>query len=212
MQNKYLSALRTSYANFGFSKEALDRVALQRVKTIANESEIDADVASHDTLLLLMKEMQGATDALRTSNAKIQKELDDFKKPQNEPAPVENPLAGEMAELKAMLVGMQTKLAESEKKARNEAIVSEVHAKMKALGCTNDFIRTATLQNLELTDTDTPDAIAEKYKSVYDKNCRDAFGEGYIPPKGNNASGKDEVNYESMIAGLMASGAIPNNN
>ena len=80
MQNKYLSALRTSYANFGFSKEALDRVASQRVKTIANESEIDADVASHDTLLLLMKEMQGATDSLRTTNAKIQKELDDLKK------------------------------------------------------------------------------------------------------------------------------------
>ena len=212
MQNKYLSALRTSYANFGFSKEALDRVASQRVKTIANESEIDADVASHDTLLLLMKEMQGATDALRTNNAKIQKELDDFKKPQNEPAPVENPLAGEMAELKAMLVGMQTKLAESEKKARNEAIVSEVHAKMKSLGCTNDFIRTATLQGLEVSESDTPDSIAEKYKSVYDQNCRSAFGEGYIPPKGNNAGGKDEVNYESMVAGLMASGAIPNNN
>ena len=174
MQNKYLSALRTSYANFGFSKEALDRVALQRVKTIANESEIDADVASHDTLLLLMKEMQGATDALRTNNAKIQKELDDFKKPQTEPAPVENPLAGEMAELKAMLVGMQTKLAESEKKARNEAIVSEVHAKMKSLGCTNDFIRTATLQGLEVSESDTPDSIAEKYKSVYDQNCRSA--------------------------------------
>jgi hypothetical protein len=159
-----------------------------------------------------MKEMQGATDALRTNNAKIQKELDDFKKPQNEPAPVENPLVGEMAELKAMLVGMQTKLAESEKKARNEAIVSEVHAKMKSLGCTNDFIRTATLQGLEVSESDTPDSIAEKYKSVYDQNCRSAFGEGYIPPKGNNAGGKDEVNYESMIAGLMASGAIPNNN
>ena len=211
MQNKYLSALRTSYANFGFSKEALDRVALQRVKTIANEDEIDADVASHDTLLLLMKEMQGATDALRTSNAKIQKELDDFKKPQVT-APVENPFAAEMAEMKELLMGMQTKMAESEKKARNEAIVSEVHAKMKALGCTNDFIRTATLQNLVLTETDTPDTIAEKYKSVYDQNCRDAFGEGYIPPKGNNTGGKDEVNYESMVAGLMASGAIPNNN
>ena len=31
---------------FGLSKEALDRVALQRVKTIANEDEIDADIAT----------------------------------------------------------------------------------------------------------------------------------------------------------------------
>ena len=72
MQNKYLSALRTKYASFGLSKEALDRVALQRVKTIANEDEIDADIASTDTAMLVMKEMQRATDTLRTDNAKYQ--------------------------------------------------------------------------------------------------------------------------------------------
>lgn len=212
MQNKYLSALKTKYASFGLSKEALDRVALQRVKTIANEEEIDADIASLDTVFLVMKEMQGATDALRANNAKMQKQLDDSKKPQDEPAPAENPFAAEMAEMKALLVGMQTKIAESEKKTRNESIMKEVHAKMRAMGCTNDFVREATLKGLELADADTADSIAEKYKSVYDENCRAAFGEGYIPPKGNNAGGKDEVDYASMVAGLKASGAIPNNN
>ena len=212
MQNKYLSALRTTYANFGFSKEALDRVASQRVKTIANEEEIDADIASRDTFLLLMKEMQGATDSLRASNAKIQKELDDFKKPQTDPAPVENPFAAEMAQMREMLVGMQSKLAESEKKARNEATIKEVHARMKSMGCTNDFIREATLAGLELNESDTPEALAQQYKSIYDTNCKKTFGEGYVPPKGNNAGGKDEVDYSSMVAGLMASGAIPNNN
>jgi hypothetical protein len=153
--------------------------------------------------------MQGATDALRSNNAKIQKELDDFKKPQNQQDPENNPFATELAEMKSLLVGMQTKIAESEKKARYEAIVKDAHAKMKALGCTNDFIREATLRGLELTDADTADSIAERFKSVYDENCKQAFGEGYIPPKGNNAGGKDEVNYDAMVAGLMASGAIP---
>ena len=212
MQNKYLSALKTKYASFGLSKEALDRVALQRVKTIANEDEIDADIASPDTVFLVMKEMQGATDALRANNAKIQKQLDDFKNPQNDPAPVENPFANELAEMKSLLVGMQTKIAESEKKARYETIVKDAHTKMKSMGCTNDFIREATLRGLELNDADTADSIAEKYKPVYDENCRQAFGEGYIPPKGNNQGGKDEVDYDAMVAGLMASGAIPNNN
>ena len=211
MQNKYLSALRTTYANFGFSKEALDRVASQRVKTIANEDEIDADIASRDTFLLLMKEMQGSADSLRASNARIQKELDDFRKPQ-ETVPAENPFAAEMAQMKEMLAGMQNKLAESEKKARKEATIKEVHAKMKSMGCTNDFIREATLAGLELNDNDTPDALAQQFKSVYDDNCRKTFGEGYIPPKGNNAGGRDEVDFSSMVAGLMASGAIPKEN
>ena len=211
MQVKYLSALKTKYASFGLSKEALDRVASQRVKTIANEEEIDTDIASRETFLLLMKEMQGATDSLRASNAKIQKELDDFKKPQ-EQAPAENPFAAEMAQMKEMLVGMQSKLAESEKKARNEAVIKEVHTRMKALGCTNDFIREATLSGLVLNETDTPEALAQQFKSIYDTNCKKTFGEGSVPPKGNNTGGKDEVDYSSMVAGLMASGAIPNNN
>ena len=212
MQNKYLSALRTKYASFGLSKEALDRVALQRVKTITTEDEIEGDIASHETAILVMKEIQGSADALRTRNAQIQKELEDLKKPQGKPAPEENPFAAEMAQMKELLLGMQSKMAESEKKARNEAVIKDVHEKMKKMGCTNDFIRKSTLSGLEVADGDTAESIAEKFKSVYDENCRQAFGEGYVPPKGNNAGGKEEVDYASMVSGLIQSGAIPNKN
>jgi hypothetical protein len=198
------------------SKEALDRVALQRVKTIANEDEIDADIASTDTMLLVMKEMQGSTDAIRAKAAQTQKELDTLKgSKQNqttepEPSPADNPLAKEFAEMKALLEGVTAEIAENKKKARTEAIMTEVHAKMKTLGCTNDYIRKTTLQGIEISDSDTADSIAEKYKSVYDENCKAAFGNGYVPPKGNNQGGKDEIDYSAMIEGLMASGAIPN--
>lgn len=211
MQNKYLSALKTSYASYGFSKEALDRVASQRVKTIAAEEEIDADIASRDTFLLLMKEMQGATDSLRAHNTKIQKELDDFKaNPSNKPA--EGNASSEMAELRELLKGMQTKMEESEKKSRNEAIMKDAHAKMKAMGCTNDFIREATLKGLELTDADTADSIAEKYKSVYDENFKRAFGGGYTPPKGNQHTGGEDVDYDAMNKFLTESGFLPQEN
>ena len=82
MQTKYLSALKTKYASFGLSKEALDRVASQRVKTIANEDEIDADIASTDTLMLIMKEMQSSADSQRNRAAQLQKDLEDLKKNQ----------------------------------------------------------------------------------------------------------------------------------
>ena len=217
MQNKYLSALKTKYASFGLSKEALDRVASQRVKTIANEDEIDTDIANTDTMLLVMKEMQGSTDAIRAKAAQTQKELDTLKgSKQNQTTEpetqAENPLAKEFAEMKALLAGVTAEIAENKKKARTEAIMTEVHAKMKSLGCTNDYIRKTTLQGIEIADSDTADSIAEKYKSVYDENCKAAFGNGYVPPKGNNQGGKDEVNYDAMVAALRASGAIPNEN
>jgi hypothetical protein len=104
---------------------------------------------------------------------------------------------------------MQGKLAETEKKARTETILKDVHAKMKGMGCTNDYIRETTLQGIELADNDTADSIATRYKSVYDENFKKAFGDGYVPPKGDSSGGRGELDFSAMVAGLKASGAIP---
>lgn len=215
MQVKYLSALKTKYASFGLSKEALDRVASQRVKTIANESEIDTDVASSEVLLLIMKEMQGATDALRSNNAKIQKELDDLKnnKPTNSPSgeqELDNEIAKQLQNLTNLVTTMQTERADEKKKIQAEAIISQVHEKMKSKGCTNDFIRNITLKGIEVTESDTADSLAEKYKSVYDQNCKDAYGEGYAPPMGmqNANNGFKSGDFASEVERLKASGKI----
>ena len=210
MQVKYLSALKTKYASFGLSKEALDRVASQRVKTIANEDEIDADIASNDTAMLVMKEMQRATDTLRTDNAKYQKELADLKNdPGNKPDQSDdpNPLADAMAEMREFMKTMKDEYAESKRKARTESLIAEAHKVMEKNGCTNAFIRNITLKGVEVGEADTAESIAEKCKTIYDQNCKDAFGEGYIPPKGNG-SGQDKVDYASMVEALKESGDL----
>lgn len=211
MQNKYLSALKTKYASFGLSKEALDRVALQRVKTIANEDEIDADIASTDTTMLVMKEMQRAADTLRTDNAKFQKELSDLKNDSgNKPDKTDDdPYASTLAEMKALMQSMKDEVAESKRKARSESIINDAHKLMEKNGCTNAFIRNITLKGVEVGEADTAESIAEKCKSIYDQNCKDAFGDGYVPPKGKPSGTGDEVDYESMVKGLQDSGALP---
>ncbi len=210
MQAKYLAALKTRYASFGLSKEALDRVASQRIKTIANESEIEEDLAKAETLLLLMKEQQGATDALRTNATNLQKQLDDLKKPENNPAPqvAENPYKEQFEQMQRMHKEMMDKFAENERRTRTEAVMASVHAKMKSMGCTNEYIRTTTLANITIGENDTADSLAEKYKSVYDANCKTAFGDGYVPPKGG-AAGGDNIDFSAMVAGLQASGDLP---
>lgn len=214
MQNKYLSALRTKYASFGLSKEALDRVALQRVKTIANEDEIDADIASSDTLMLIMKEMQGSADAQRNRAAQIQKELDDLKKnqPNNQTTQTqqepESELAKQLQTLTNLMTEMQTERAAEKKKIQAEAIISQVHEKMKSKGCTNDFIRNMTLKGIEVAESDTADSLAEKYKSIYDQNCKDAYGEGYVPPKGNG-NGGGETDQAEVTKILQSRGLLP---
>ena len=212
MQNKYLSALRTKYASFGLSKEALDRVALQRVKTIANEDEIDADIANSDTLMLIMKEMQGSADSQRNRVVQIQKELEDLKKTQTpnqtNPQPIDdNPLAAELKAIKEMFAGMKAEMDAEKKKAQKDAVIARAHDVMKQNGCTNDFIRNMTLKGIEVGENDTADSIAEKYKSIYDQNCKEAYGDGYVPPKGNSGgSGENDKDAETAIlkrAGLL---------
>ena len=216
MQNKYLSALKTKYASFGLSKEALDRVALQRVKTIANEDEIDSDIANTETLMLIMKEMQSSADTQRNRATQLQKDLDDLKKnqPNNQTTQnqqeQESELAKQLQALTNLVNTMQTERAAEKKKIQTDAIISQVHEKMKSKGCTNDFIRGITLKGIEVGENDTADSLAEKYKSVYDQNCKDAYGDGYVPPMGmqNNGSGFKSGDFASEVERLKASGKI----
>lgn len=214
MHKTYVSALGTKYADFGFSKEVFDRVALQRLKTIEKAEEIESDVASPDVLLLLMKEMQGSNDVLRTKVTQTQKELDALKTTQTtDPTPSQNdnPYAKEISDLKDMMAAMMGKFAENEKKSRTEATLAKVHDLMKQKGCTNDFIRKTTLIGIEVGENDTAESLAEKYKSIYDENCKSAFGEGYTPPTGGN-NGGGEMDHAEITRMLQERGLLPKSN
>lgn len=212
MQNKYLSALKTKYASFGLSKEALDRVALQRVKTIANEDEIDADIANSETLMLIMKEMQSSADSQRNRAAQLQKDLDDLKKQQPNPAPNPNPQESDTSKqlqaLMEMVTGMKAERDAEKKQAQNEAVIAQVHEIMKKNGCSNDFIRKATLRGIEVGENDTAESLAEKYKSIYDQNFKEAYGDGYVPPRGNGSGGNGENDTEAETAILKRAGLL----
>lgn len=99
-----------------------------------------------------------------------------------------------------MMVGMNAEMDASKKKAHTDAVIAQVHEVMKSKGCTNKFIRDYTLKGIEVGDSDTADSIAEKCKPIYDQNCKEAFGEGFVPPKGGSY-GRTEANdaYETKI-------------
>ena len=205
-------ALNTKYASFGLSKEALDRVASQRVKTIANEDEIDADIANPDTLMLIMKEMQSSADSQRNRATQLQKDLEDLKKNQpnnqQQTQEPESELAKQLQTLTNLVTTMQAERAAEKKQAQTDAVLAQVHEKMKAKGCTNDFIRNMTLKGIEVGENDTVDTLAEKYKSIYDQNCKDAYGDGYVPPRGNGNGGNGENDKDAETAILKRAGLL----
>lgn len=212
MQNKYLSALKTKYASFGLSKEALDRVALQRVKTIANEDEIDSDIANTETLMLIMKEMQSSADTQRNRATQLQKDLDDLKKnqpnDQTQEQEQESELAKQLQTLTNLVTTMQNERAAEKKKAQTETILTQVREKMKANGCTDGLILKLTLKGIKVEDTDTVDSLFEKYKPIYDQTLKEERGNGYIPPRGNGGANA-EADNDAETEILQRRGLLP---
>jgi hypothetical protein len=163
--------------------------------------------------MLIMKEMQGSADAQRNRAVQIQKELDDLKQKQQPDGQKpsgqnQSEFAEQMKTMMEMMAGMKAEMDASKKKARTDAVIAQVHEVMKSKGCTNKFIRDYTLKGIEVGDSDTADSIAEKCKPIYDQNCKEAFGEGFVPPKGGSY-GRTEANdaYETKI--LQDRGLLP---
>jgi hypothetical protein len=185
---------------------------LQRVKTIANEDEIDADIANTETLMLIMKEMQSSADSQRNRATQLQKDLEDLKKNQpnnqQQTQEPESELAKQLQTLTNLVTTMQAERAAEKKQAQTDAVLAQVHEKMKANGCTNDFIRNMTLKGIEVGENDTVDTLAEKYKSIYDQNCKDAYGDGYVPPRGNGNGGNGENDKDAETAILKRAGLL----
>lgn len=79
MKEKFLAVLKAEWSRLGLKKDALDRVASQRIKTIEKEEDIEAAVKDADTMSLLMTELQRSADAERDSRAQLQKDFDSYK-------------------------------------------------------------------------------------------------------------------------------------
>jgi len=207
MKDRILSALRTKYASFGLSREALDRVASQKVKTITSDEEIEDGISDVETMTLVAKELQGSADSLRTRNTQLQRELEDLKK--EDPDVHAGGSAEKFAEIEKKQNEILEKFAEREKADKRAEVMEELHRKLKAMGCGNDFIRKTTLAGIEIADGDTADSLAERLKPVYDANCKEAYGDGYRPLMGNGGGSDEGPDFSAMVEALRKDGSLP---
>lgn len=209
MKTKIANALKTRYANLGLGDKAFNGVASFLEKTVTEESGIEAAISA-DNVKGLLQAIQGETDVLRTAKSTAEAELAKLKSVPPTPKVETDETAKFLDELKRKQQELETKYAESEKKAQKAQMVARVHELMKQNGSTNDFIRNITLKDIEIGDNDTAEALAEKYKSVYDDNFKSAYGDGQIPPKGQHRSeGYKKGDFKAQTERLKADGLLP---
>lgn len=212
MRKKIAEALRNRYANLGLTEKAFDGVAGMLEKTVTEESQIQAAIEA-DEVSALLKSIQGEADALRTARTQAQKELEEYKKSHPETKKTDEGSGGGdgNAELLERLKSIQDRLDERDRREKSERTLSEVDRLMKEKGATNDFIRSVTLRDMKIGEGDTAEALAEKYKADYDRNFREAFGNGPVPPAGGGGAGSafKSGDYAPFVESLRKEGLIP---
>lgn len=213
MKEKIVKALRNEYVNLGLSEKALSGVAVFIEKTGIKEEDIATRVKGDDVKALLIS-IQGESDSLRNNNARLTKENEDLKSKMN------NKLADdelEDSETTKMLKQLQEEIksinersiAEAKKRADSE-IFTKVNEILKTKGCINDFVRKITLSGFTVSDGDTAETLADKYKELYDTNFKEAYGEGCIPPSGFRSSAEfKQGDFNSEIERLRTAGYLP---
>lgn len=212
MKDKIIAALKTTYANLGLSDKAFDGVASMIEKTIEKEEDIAAAIATPE-VSALVKAIQGESDALRTKNAQMSKELESLKKQVAEPGDGDDDKNAQLlARIEAMesaLKAKEDKLKAKEDKLKLETRLSAIREKLKEGGSENDNILGLVMKDASLTDDETDDAAVERLKGVYDTTYKQFYGDGAVPPTGIKTGNKNEHPDQSLIDALRKSGKLP---
>ena len=198
MKEKIKNALKTEYAKMGLGEKAFDGVASFLAKTITKDEDIDGVIKGEDTANLL-KAFQGESDSLRTRNAQLAKDLEDYKKShpdtdpskggKTEPDPNAEPeWAKKLREQNEAILKRQAD--EDAAKVLRETRDS-IERKLKEGGCANAGILGLTLKGFSLKEKETEEDAVKRLTEEYNANVKAAFGEGVVPPAGGGSAAPD---------------------
>ena len=217
MREKIKNALKTEYAKLGLGDKAFDGVASFLAKTITKEEEIDGVIKQEDTANLL-KAFQGESDSLRTRNAQLAKDLEDYKKshPDTDPSkggktePDKNAEPEWAKKLREQNEALAARLDKQDKDRKDASTLASVRTSLEKAGCKNKGILDLTLKGFTLGENETEDDAVKRLTADYNASMKDTFGEGVVPPAGGGDSQPDkDAIRERNIAHLRSRGLLP---
>lgn len=224
MKAKIANALRTKYQRFGLSNEAVDRIASALEKTVTAESDIEGAIAEARTVELIANELQKSADAERRVRSDLQKSFDEYKeKHPHIDDPKEPPKGGIDDELKAMFLEMRKqndelkrRLDEGDAKAKESAMREAVRMGLEGSSRNNKAIIEVLMDTFKFGDSDTAEALVERYKGAYDEKYKAFYGDGIMPPASglfqHPVGGDDKDEFKGAVDRLRAKGVLPAQN
>lgn len=215
MREKIKDALRTEYANTGFSEAVLDGVAALLEKTISGEDGI-ADAVKSEGAKAVFTARQSELDRLRTEKSALQKELEGFKaKPKDgtekeqekdkgaEVSPDLKEALKAVADLTARLDGM-------ERKRQSERTLAEAKKILADGGASNAAVLDLVMKDASLSDGEDSAKAAERLRKEYDETYRRFYGDGPRPGFGKGSQGSSKGSDDKAFAEYLRSrGKLP---
>ena len=219
MKTKIKEALKTKYANLGLGDKSFDGVTALLAKTVTQESDIATAIEGDDVRALLTA-IQGEGDKARNEKSTLQQQLDAYKlaHPEAPPAPAPPPppppaeLGGSLtAEKIAEIInqGIQAAIKPvtdelgTIKKEKSRAQLLQDAASLRD-GLKIDpkhkvwADKAWALATQSISDTDTPQVIADRCKAEFDGFMGNLGVSGYVPatPAGG---GGEKSNTEKIL-------------
>lgn len=202
------SALGTKYANFGLSKEAIDRIALQVEKTVTTEEEVESGIATFETMNLVAQEIQKMRDRELRNRSDLQKSFDAYK--ESHPDKNDEGNGGEKEPewakaLREQNQALMEKFTRQEQEEQRNATLAFVKQAAKSAGCTNERALKLTEKTFSIKDKETNEDAAKRFEAEYNANVKEYFGDGTIPPFGSSAELSTDEQFHSAMQSYAAS-------
>lgn len=221
MKEKILEGLKNEYKDLGLSKEVLIGVASFLEKTITNEEEISTSI-KQTYVSDFLKSQQKEFDRMRGEKSVLQKEYDEYKAKHPEGNPNPNPTPEppkpqndeKLAELLNKITNLETKLADADKNALRNEIISKVRETLKTKGCTNEAVRDIIMGKINIADDATiesVESIAEGGVNQYNELYKTLYGNAPVPPSGSGdfSGGYKKGMFSGVVKQLEEQGKIP---
>lgn len=205
MKEKIIAELKTAYAKLGLSDEAFDGVASLLEKTVTEESEIATAVGGDDVKGLL-KTIQGQVDSWKNKFHDKDKELKTYKEshPDTKPDPKltqkedEEPEA--VKQLREKYEALAARLDAQDEEAKRKATIAFAKSSAKEAGCTNEKALGLTEKLFAFKKDESDEDAAERFKTEYNANVKEYFGDGVAPFMGNPITAPAKVSTEDKAA------------
>ena len=186
MEEKIYQKLIAGLKNSPLTDRTIRAYAKELAITNTTEEQITDDVLKpHITLLTNMGGQLNKDVA-----DKVKEQVEKLPKPPIPPVPPTPPTPPEPdKDLAKRIEDVEAMLKESQRQLQKERLLEQTKTLLKAQNANKDYILKNVLANVVVADGETAETLAAKCIPLYDKEYKEAYGEGATPRNANDENG-----------------------